>query len=154
MGDCWTARKSSRCVGISRTQALDALRQQVSARTHCRADTALGFMDLPSGRPNAAVGKLLPSRVMPRARPWPMGQPPTCTATGSLWAPSACDLAPRCPRMSPGVSPFCVEPARKCPAVKSAFRKDSHTYPVSAVVFPEDSWTGTVSTDSRNGQRS
>jgi hypothetical protein len=45
VGDCWTVRKSSRCVGVSRAQALDALRQQVPACTHCRADTVLGFME-------------------------------------------------------------------------------------------------------------
>ena len=31
VGDCWTVRTSSRCVGVSLAQALDALRQQVSA---------------------------------------------------------------------------------------------------------------------------
>ncbi|WP_323874433.1 DUF6233 domain-containing protein [Streptomyces sp. 3212.3] len=45
MGDCWTVRKSSRCVGVSRAQAVDALRQQVPACTHCRPDTALGVLD-------------------------------------------------------------------------------------------------------------
>ncbi|MGW9032650.1 DUF6233 domain-containing protein [Streptomyces sp. NPDC055722] len=45
VGDCWTARKRSRCVGVSRAQALDALHQQVPACTHCRADTALGFTE-------------------------------------------------------------------------------------------------------------
>lgn len=44
VGDCWTVVKSSRCVGVTRAQALDALRQQVPVCTHCRADTALGFM--------------------------------------------------------------------------------------------------------------
>ncbi|MGW4560097.1 DUF6233 domain-containing protein [Streptomyces sp. NPDC004365] len=44
-GDCWTVRKSSRCVGVSQAQAqaLDALRHQVSACTHCRPDVSLGF---------------------------------------------------------------------------------------------------------------
>ncbi|MGW2557394.1 DUF6233 domain-containing protein [Streptomyces sp. NPDC001635] len=37
--------KSSRCVGVSRAQAVDALRQQVPACTHCRPDTALGVLD-------------------------------------------------------------------------------------------------------------
>ena len=45
MGDCWTVRKSSRRVGVSRAQAVDALRQQVPACTHCRPDTALGVLD-------------------------------------------------------------------------------------------------------------
>ncbi|MEE1670424.1 DUF6233 domain-containing protein [Streptomyces sp. WAC07094] len=44
-GDCWTVRKSSRCIGVSRSQALDALRRQVPACTHCRPDTALGILD-------------------------------------------------------------------------------------------------------------
>ncbi|MEV5472791.1 DUF6233 domain-containing protein [Streptomyces sp. NPDC052207] len=44
-GDCWTVRKSGRCVGVSRAQAVDALRQQVPACTHCRPDTALGVLD-------------------------------------------------------------------------------------------------------------
>ncbi|MGW9025835.1 DUF6233 domain-containing protein [Streptomyces sp. NPDC055722] len=44
-GDCWTVRKSSRCVGISQAQALDALRQQVPACTHCRPDSALGLLE-------------------------------------------------------------------------------------------------------------
>ncbi|MGW0167363.1 DUF6233 domain-containing protein [Streptomyces sp. NPDC003343] len=43
-GDCWTVRKSSRCVGVSRAQAIDALRRQVPACTHCRPDTALGVL--------------------------------------------------------------------------------------------------------------
>ncbi|MGV9246912.1 DUF6233 domain-containing protein [Streptomyces sp. NPDC003710] len=45
VGDCWTVRKSSRCIGVSRVQALDALRRQVPACPHCRADSALGFME-------------------------------------------------------------------------------------------------------------
>ncbi|MEV7369018.1 DUF6233 domain-containing protein [Streptomyces sp. NPDC003631] len=45
MGDCWAVRKSSRRVGVSRAQAVDALRQQVPACTHCRPDTALGVLD-------------------------------------------------------------------------------------------------------------
>ncbi|MEU1597108.1 DUF6233 domain-containing protein [Streptomyces sp. NPDC005708] len=28
VGGCWTVRKSSRCIGVSQAQALDALRQQ------------------------------------------------------------------------------------------------------------------------------
>ncbi|MDT0469653.1 DUF6233 domain-containing protein [Streptomyces sp. DSM 41699] len=45
VGDCWSAAENSRCVGIARAQALDALRQQVPACAHCRADVALGFME-------------------------------------------------------------------------------------------------------------
>ncbi|MEU1559948.1 DUF6233 domain-containing protein [Streptomyces mirabilis] len=44
-GDCWTVAKSSRCVGVTRAQALDTLRQQVPACTQCGAETALGFME-------------------------------------------------------------------------------------------------------------
>ncbi|GAA3808289.1 DUF6233 domain-containing protein [Streptomyces chiangmaiensis] len=44
-GDCWTVAKSSRCVGVSRAQAVDALRQQVPACSHCRPDTGLGFLE-------------------------------------------------------------------------------------------------------------
>ncbi|MER5916324.1 DUF6233 domain-containing protein [Streptomyces sp. NPDC001982] len=44
-GGCWTVHKSSRCVGASQAQALDALRQQVPACTHCRPDTALGLLE-------------------------------------------------------------------------------------------------------------
>lgn len=42
---CWTVRTSSRRVGVWLPQALDALRQQVTACTYCRADTVLGFME-------------------------------------------------------------------------------------------------------------
>ncbi|MFJ9760458.1 DUF6233 domain-containing protein [Streptomyces sp. NPDC101149] len=45
VGSCWTVKKSSRCVGVSRDQAFDALHRQVSARTHCRPDTELGFLE-------------------------------------------------------------------------------------------------------------
>ncbi|MET8647367.1 DUF6233 domain-containing protein [Streptomyces sp. NPDC004675] len=45
VGGCWTVRKSSRCIGVSQQQALDALRQQVPSCTHCRPDTALGILD-------------------------------------------------------------------------------------------------------------
>ncbi|MFF3878128.1 DUF6233 domain-containing protein [Streptomyces sp. NPDC001978] len=45
MGDCWTARKSSRCIGVSRAQALDAWHQQVPACTDSSAATTLGFME-------------------------------------------------------------------------------------------------------------
>ncbi|KUJ38486.1 DUF6233 domain-containing protein [Streptomyces sp. MI02-2A] len=44
-GDCWTVRKSSRCIGVSQAQAIDALRQQVPACWHCRPDTELGFLE-------------------------------------------------------------------------------------------------------------
>ncbi|MCF3131655.1 DUF6233 domain-containing protein [Streptomyces olivochromogenes] len=44
-GGCWQVTRSGRCVGISRTQALDALRRQVPACKHCRPDTALGFLE-------------------------------------------------------------------------------------------------------------
>jgi hypothetical protein len=44
-GDCWQATKSGRCVGVSRQQALDALRRQVLACRHCRPETALGFLE-------------------------------------------------------------------------------------------------------------
>ncbi|MGI5514572.1 DUF6233 domain-containing protein [Streptomyces sp. CA-106131] len=49
-GDSWTVVKGSRCVGVTRAQALDALRRQVPACTHRRADTALGFMEQAAGR--------------------------------------------------------------------------------------------------------
>jgi hypothetical protein len=44
---CWSAPSTSSVAPIvdpGPGQALDALRQQVPAGTHCRADTALGFM--------------------------------------------------------------------------------------------------------------
>ncbi|MET9762104.1 DUF6233 domain-containing protein [Streptomyces sp. NPDC006372] len=44
-GDCWKVTKSGRCVGASRAQALDALRQQVPACSYCRPDTALSFLE-------------------------------------------------------------------------------------------------------------
>ncbi|MFI1165667.1 DUF6233 domain-containing protein [Streptomyces sp. NPDC020801] len=44
-GECWIAAKSNRCKGVTRVQALDALRQQVPACTHCRPDTELGLLD-------------------------------------------------------------------------------------------------------------
>ncbi|MEU1852101.1 DUF6233 domain-containing protein [Streptomyces sp. NPDC019990] len=44
-GDCWKVTRSGRCVGVSRTQALDALRHQVPACTYCRPDTALSFLE-------------------------------------------------------------------------------------------------------------
>jgi hypothetical protein len=44
-GDCWMARKSGRVRGISREQAIEALRQQVPPCPHCRPDTALGILD-------------------------------------------------------------------------------------------------------------
>jgi hypothetical protein len=45
LGDCWTVKKSTRCVGVTRDQAIDALRRQVPACTHCRPDTELGFLE-------------------------------------------------------------------------------------------------------------
>jgi hypothetical protein len=45
VGGCWTVRKSSRCIGVSQAEALDALRQQVPACTHCRPDTELGILE-------------------------------------------------------------------------------------------------------------
>ncbi|MFE6551675.1 DUF6233 domain-containing protein [Streptomyces sp. NPDC057746] len=45
LGDCWTVRKSTRCVGVTRDQAIEALRRQVPACTHCRPDTELGFLE-------------------------------------------------------------------------------------------------------------
>ncbi|MFB7115201.1 DUF6233 domain-containing protein [Streptomyces sp. NPDC056291] len=45
LGDCWTVRKSARCVPASREQAVEALRQQVPACTQCRPDTQLGFLE-------------------------------------------------------------------------------------------------------------
>ncbi|MFB7115944.1 DUF6233 domain-containing protein [Streptomyces sp. NPDC056190] len=42
--DCWIAARSGRCVAVTRAQAMDALRQHVPACTHCRRDTALGFL--------------------------------------------------------------------------------------------------------------
>ncbi|MGI5516938.1 DUF6233 domain-containing protein [Streptomyces sp. CA-106131] len=45
VGGCWTVRKSSRCIGVSQAQALDALRQQAPACTYCRPDAALGFLE-------------------------------------------------------------------------------------------------------------
>ncbi|WP_030180469.1 DUF6233 domain-containing protein [Streptomyces sp. NRRL S-813] len=44
-GDCWIVRKSNRCAPVSRDQALDAMRQQVPACSHCRPDTELGYLD-------------------------------------------------------------------------------------------------------------
>ncbi|MEV5474211.1 DUF6233 domain-containing protein [Streptomyces sp. NPDC052207] len=44
-GGSWTVRKSTRCAGVSRAQAIDALRRQVPACTHCRPDTALGILE-------------------------------------------------------------------------------------------------------------
>ncbi|MFJ1606975.1 DUF6233 domain-containing protein [Streptomyces sp. NPDC088253] len=44
-GDCWVAAKSGRCRPVTRAQALEALRQQVPACTHCRPDTALEFRE-------------------------------------------------------------------------------------------------------------
>lgn len=45
VGDCWTVAGSGRCTGVPRDQALDALRRQVPACTHCRPDTRLGFLE-------------------------------------------------------------------------------------------------------------
>ncbi|MFJ9755569.1 DUF6233 domain-containing protein [Streptomyces sp. NPDC101149] len=45
VGKWWTVRKLSQCIGVSQVQALDALRQQVPACTHCRPDTALGVLE-------------------------------------------------------------------------------------------------------------
>ncbi|MBW8703097.1 hypothetical protein MBT84_26215 [Streptomyces sp. MBT84] len=45
VGDCWTVRKSSRCIGVSQAEALGAPRQQVPACTHCRPDPELGFLE-------------------------------------------------------------------------------------------------------------
>ncbi|MEV6990242.1 DUF6233 domain-containing protein [Streptomyces sp. NPDC093228] len=44
VGDCWTVRKSSRCIGVSQVEALGAPRQQVPACTHCRPNAELGFL--------------------------------------------------------------------------------------------------------------
>ncbi|BCM65727.1 hypothetical protein EASAB2608_01061 [Streptomyces sp. EAS-AB2608] len=43
VGGCWAAKKSGRCRPVLRTQALDALRQQVPACPHCRPDAELGI---------------------------------------------------------------------------------------------------------------
>lgn len=42
-GDCWDRGK--RCAPATRSQALDALRQQVPACSKCRPDTALGLLE-------------------------------------------------------------------------------------------------------------
>ncbi|MFD5570399.1 DUF6233 domain-containing protein [Streptomyces cadmiisoli] len=44
-GDCWAAAKSGRCRPATREQALEALRHQVPACTHCRPDTVLGVLE-------------------------------------------------------------------------------------------------------------
>jgi Tfp pilus assembly protein PilX len=44
-GDCWAAAKSGRCRPVTREQALEALRHQVSACTYCRPDTELGVLE-------------------------------------------------------------------------------------------------------------
>ncbi|MFI8235006.1 DUF6233 domain-containing protein [Streptomyces sp. NPDC085900] len=44
-GEYWAAAKSGRCQPVSREQALDALRQNVAPRVHCRPDTELGLLD-------------------------------------------------------------------------------------------------------------
>ncbi|WP_369211106.1 DUF6233 domain-containing protein [Streptomyces flavofungini] len=38
-------RRAPWCRPASREQAMEALRQQVTACTHCRPDTALGLLD-------------------------------------------------------------------------------------------------------------
>ncbi|MFD4788262.1 DUF6233 domain-containing protein [Streptomyces sp. NPDC058459] len=43
-GDCPAPRKSRRTRGITREQAVDALREQVRACPLCRPDTALGVL--------------------------------------------------------------------------------------------------------------
>ncbi len=45
LGDCWTVKQCTRCVGVTRDQAIEALRGQVPACTHCRPDTELGFLE-------------------------------------------------------------------------------------------------------------
>jgi hypothetical protein len=45
VGDCWVAKKSGRVRGITREQAVEALRQQVPPCPHCRPDTELGLLD-------------------------------------------------------------------------------------------------------------
>ncbi|WP_238426543.1 DUF6233 domain-containing protein [Streptomyces adustus] len=42
-GRCWDAGKRRR--PVTRDQAVEALRQQVPACTHCRPDTALGILE-------------------------------------------------------------------------------------------------------------
>ncbi|MFI2763603.1 DUF6233 domain-containing protein [Streptomyces echinatus] len=42
VGDCWAAKKSSRCKPVTRAQALDALRQLVPRCPHCRPDIGIG----------------------------------------------------------------------------------------------------------------
>ncbi|MGV9991905.1 DUF6233 domain-containing protein [Streptomyces sp. NPDC003374] len=42
-GGCWAA--GGRSVPATREQAVEALRRQVPACTHCRPDTELGFLD-------------------------------------------------------------------------------------------------------------
>jgi hypothetical protein len=44
-GDCWAAAKSGRCRPVTREQALEALRHDVSACTFCRPDTELGVLE-------------------------------------------------------------------------------------------------------------
>ncbi|MGW5658435.1 DUF6233 domain-containing protein [Streptomyces humi] len=44
-GDCWAAAKSGRCRPVTREQALDALRHDVPACTHCQPDTELGVLE-------------------------------------------------------------------------------------------------------------
>ncbi|MFI9155406.1 DUF6233 domain-containing protein [Streptomyces sp. NPDC053367] len=43
VGDCWDTGGRSR--GISREEALQALTDGTPACTHCRPDTALGYLD-------------------------------------------------------------------------------------------------------------
>jgi hypothetical protein len=43
VGGCWNA--GSRSVAVSREEAVEALRHEVPACTHCRPDTELGLLD-------------------------------------------------------------------------------------------------------------
>ncbi|MFF4398611.1 DUF6233 domain-containing protein [Streptomyces sp. NPDC001480] len=38
LGECWAAVRSGRCRPVPRQQAVEALRQRVSACVHCRPD--------------------------------------------------------------------------------------------------------------------
>src|SRR4051812_43268449 len=46
VGDCWAAKKSARCRPVTRAQALEALRGQVPACTHCRYLRGPGGLDI------------------------------------------------------------------------------------------------------------
>ncbi|MER7309033.1 DUF6233 domain-containing protein [Streptomyces griseoluteus] len=45
MGDCPIPCRSRRSRGITRQQAVDALREQAPACSQCRPDTTLGVLD-------------------------------------------------------------------------------------------------------------